>query len=414
MATTLPLGSSPALTLVHPTDLEEAGQALNNSKQWRGPLDLEAYLRREKHLASVDLTKNGGITFWILVDSDEAVSTGSNRKVLAGCESIKKRALLVQDGVVQDATAHGVASVFSPQEYRGRGYGARMIEELGKHLEKWQHVEGRPQFSILYSDIGKKFYAKYGWRPYTSSHMRLPPLPPSASVTVRLPPSTPLTASALSPLCALDEELLRSRLHAIAARDSITKPVVALIPDAVTIAWHHAREDFLAKEFFNKTPHVKGTQVLIPDSSSPSGKRRAWGIWTRIWNSKDISQTKGNTLHLLRLCFEPPQSQIDPEAVFVEDSQATMSILHQAQLQAAEWGMAEVEVWNPTPPVRQAVTLLGQNWSAQGGEGVGEKWATLVDRDAESICSLKWFDDHNVESDGELVEWLENEKFGWC
>ncbi|KAL9050423.1 MAG: hypothetical protein Q9162_006637 [Coniocarpon cinnabarinum] len=413
MVSELPLADSRNLALVHPTEGEQHEQTLENSKMWKGALALDSYIRREQHLANLQLTRDGGITFWVLVDASGDELAGSNRSVLAGCETLKKRALVVEGNVLKDATCHGVASVFSPDRYRGKGYGKRMISELAKHLAQKQQTEGHPHFSILYSDIGKKFYAKSDWRPYSSSHMQLPPLPSSAPVTVRLPESMPLTASALPPLCALDEELLRAKLSKIAASGSATKPVVALIPDAATLAWLHAREDFVAEELFGKTPAVKGAQVLIPDPSSPMGKRRAWGVWTRFWYNADMTVTQGNTLHLLRICIEPANSSSDLDAEFVENTQAIMSVLHQAQLQAGEWGMNEVEVWNPQPATQQAVKLLAADWSTQGGTGVGDKWGIIVDRDEESICSLKWFGDHTGSEGGEVVEWLENEKFGW-
>ena len=414
MVSSPPPGDSPKLALVHPTDSEQHEQILSNSTSWRGALELQSYVGCEQHLANVQLTKDGGITFWVLVDTDESVPHGSNRTVLAGCESLRKRALILADGQLRDATCHGVASVFCPDRFRGRGYGARMIAELGHHLREWQNADGKPQFSVLYSDIGKVFYGKHGWVPYTSSHMHLPPLPSSASITIRVPPSTPLTASDLPPLCALDEELLRSKMSSLISREPGSKPVVALIPDAATLAWHHAREDYVAQTLFNKTPSIKGAQVLIPHPSSPMGKRRAWGVWTRVWQNVDITLTKGNTLHLLRICIEPGSAQDDPESIFVEDTQAVMAIFHQAQRQAAEWGMAEVEVWNPAPATQQAVKLLAQDWSVQGGQGVGEKWGTLIHRDSESICSLKWYDDL-LEGNAreQAVEWIENEKFGW-
>lgn len=414
MIRSLPPKDSSSLALVHPTASEQHTQILNNSKIWRGALALDPYVRREQHLANVKLTMEGGITFWILVDTAENVPEGSDRTVLAGCETLRKRALVAHHGQVENVICHGVASVFSAEEFRGRGYGARMMEELGKRLETWQGEQGRSYLSILYSDIGKRFYTKHHWRPYASSHMQLPPLTGTASVTVRLPQSTPLTASDLPPLCALDEELLSTKLAKLASSGSMTKPAVAIIPDAAVMAWHHAREDFVAKELFGRVPPIKGAQVLIPCPASPTGRRRAWGIWTRMWHNTDLSQVKDNTLHLLRLCIEPAPGDYELESNFVEDTQAVMTILSQAQRQAAEWAMQEVEVWNPAPAMKQAVKLLAQDWSTQGGKGVGEKWGVLVDRDAESICSLRWYGEKQEgdTSDGE-VDWLESEKFAW-
>lgn len=117
-------------------------------------MDLPTYVRRETHLESQAFTKDGGITFWILVDTTIAPN---ERPILASCESLRKQALIAKgDGQVEDVISHGIGSVFCNPEYRGRGYAQRMINELGKKLDNWQQEEGkRASFTVLYSDIGK-------------------------------------------------------------------------------------------------------------------------------------------------------------------------------------------------------------------------------------------------------------------
>jgi len=150
----LPSSDSPTLALLHPTPEENLATTKVNGMSWRGPLCLEAYIRRERHLASQALTRDGGITFWILVDTSK---TSTPRTVLASCETVRKRALIRrQNGRVEETVAHGIASVFCNPDLRGRGYAWRMIQELGKALDTWQHAEGKiADFTILFSDIGK-------------------------------------------------------------------------------------------------------------------------------------------------------------------------------------------------------------------------------------------------------------------
>jgi len=123
-----------------------------NSVSWKGPLQLEAYLRREAHLANQAFTRDGGLTTWVLLSSSDGLS---ERKYLAGCETYRKRAFLSQDGVVKEVTAHGIGSVFVPEEHRGRKYAERMMEELGERLRTWKAEQYPCLFSVLYSDIGK-------------------------------------------------------------------------------------------------------------------------------------------------------------------------------------------------------------------------------------------------------------------
>lgn len=150
----LPNRDSPELHLVLATAEEQLAQLHANSEEWRGVLSLPAYFRREEHLCQQALTENGGLTSWVLVHQPSGTSE-KNRKVLCSCESIKKKSLVATDGKVEDVWAHGVASVFCPPEYRGKGYAGRMMAELGEKLKNWQSQDRPNLFSILYSDIGK-------------------------------------------------------------------------------------------------------------------------------------------------------------------------------------------------------------------------------------------------------------------
>jgi hypothetical protein len=160
-------GDSPNLRLVHPTEDEKLIQFNLNGTEWRGALSLSAYLRREETLSQQQLTKDGGITYWILIDTtlegnplDPASGT---RLPLASCESYRKKALVWQDGKLEETVCHGIGSVFCASHLRKRGYAQRMMQELGKALRTHQMKEGKENlFSILYSDIGKvRAYSNY-------------------------------------------------------------------------------------------------------------------------------------------------------------------------------------------------------------------------------------------------------------
>jgi hypothetical protein len=147
----LPSSKSPALELVHPTKEELLSIWGQNGAEWRGALSMSAYLRRELHLSSQDQTKDGGITYWILIDT-----SANDRTILSACESYRKKAIVVRDGKTKDVVSHGIGSVYCPPECRRRGYAARMMKELGEKLKTWQVGEKKEcMFSILYSDIGK-------------------------------------------------------------------------------------------------------------------------------------------------------------------------------------------------------------------------------------------------------------------
>lgn len=148
---------SSTLILTHPTEAEKVATWKLNGASWRGALSLSSYLRREEHLANQAFTRDGGLTFWVLVNASSPSTLDRPRKVLSSCETLQKRALVAtKEGIVEEAVCHGIGSVFCPPELRGRGYAGKMTRELGKELERWQQKEGKKcPFTVLYSDIGK-------------------------------------------------------------------------------------------------------------------------------------------------------------------------------------------------------------------------------------------------------------------
>lgn len=150
MSTQLPNAKGSEVELAQLTHEEAIQQTRLNSTEWKGPLTLDAYLGREEHLGKQKLVRDGGLTPWALVTKD-----GNPRAVLSSCETIRKKALVAQNGQVKEVICHGVASVFCPPEYRGKGYAGRMIKDLGEKLHHWQTDGHDCLFSVLYSDIGK-------------------------------------------------------------------------------------------------------------------------------------------------------------------------------------------------------------------------------------------------------------------
>ncbi|KAL9603223.1 MAG: hypothetical protein Q9179_002262 [Wetmoreana sp. 5 TL-2023] len=152
----LPKSSSATLRLVQASEAEMIESSTMGATSWRGPLNVGSYLRREAHLRNQVLTRNGGITYWVLVDTAVRPAPGHTRTILSSCETIRKRGLVVQpNGEVKDVISHGIGSVFCNPAYRGRGYAQRMLVELAKNLDTWQQKDGDvAHFSVLWSDIG--------------------------------------------------------------------------------------------------------------------------------------------------------------------------------------------------------------------------------------------------------------------
>lgn len=408
----LPLATSPTLTLSHPTPAENLRQTRNNGAAWRGSLELEQYMRREDFLADQDHSRNGGLTAWILIDTSLPLITNeqgeTERVVLSGCETYYKRALVrpassdvKQDGGVREVLCHGVGSVFCPEEFRRRGYTGRMMQLLGEALRthKKEGSDVEVAMSTLYSDIGKTFYAQAGWEPFESTQVSLPALNNvgeeangvNGKDQQRALHPKKLYHENLETLCEEDELLIRSSLEN-AAPSSKTR--VALIPDVETITWLHAREDFVCKEILQRNPEVKGARV-----NTEKG-HRAWCYWVRMYYNDDLSKVESNVLYILRLVVEPEIDGTD------DGVRAVAALLREAQKEAAKWNMEMVNVWNPKEQTIKA-TAMAMGKKVEDVE--------VIDRETESITSLQWYGEMGKgEKPKEVVQWLANEKFGWC
>lgn len=308
------------------------------------------------------------------------------RPVLSSCESLRKRAVVTtKDGRVEEGVAHGIASVFTDPVFRGKGYASRMMRELGGRLRGWQvkgkgTVNGKAEaehslFSVLYSDIGKTFYARHGWAPFASCHVAFQPGGEGDVKKV----ARPIGYHELAELCCVDEKLLRADL----ARRPAGRTHVAILPELDTMLWHLMREDFMTKCIFGKTPDIRGAVA------GEVGKR-VWAVWMRGYYG-GLNKMEGNTLHVLRVVVEDEEQ---PDEELVAGFRAIVQI---AQAEAAQWKTQDVQMWNPTSKIKGLIEKTGIEFE-------------FIDRDSDSIASLMWYGEEPTAE----VDWVANEKFAWC
>jgi len=220
-ATELPPSNCPSLHLTHPTPSECVQIWTLTYHAWGDALTLPQYLQESQYLTTVPLARNSGMATWILVDS---ALPPDKRPILSSCETFHKRSFITtSDGEVRDVITHGVASVYCNEKYRRRGYAGRMMGDLKEVLRNWQAERGTVVGSLLYSDIGKKFYAALGWHPFpNNSHMEF-----KSSRFSKRPEVRPLFSEDLEQLCKEDEALMRKCL----AQNSDGKIRVMIVPN---------------------------------------------------------------------------------------------------------------------------------------------------------------------------------------
>ncbi|KAL7924320.1 hypothetical protein ACQKWADRAFT_286441 [Trichoderma austrokoningii] len=384
----LPSSNSPTIILTNPTPPERSRTWTYSQPEWGNSLSVPEYLHREEYLLTIPLARDGGITNWILTDSAAAVDPDTaERPVLASCETLRKRALVRgggKDGIVRDVWAHGIASVFTYTGFRGRGYASKMMELLGGYMQATQRESGEPAFSVLFSDIGKEFYAKHGgWMPLENTQIEYrvkeSPVEYDASV-IKL-----LGDEDLPALAERDEELIRKEM-ALPNSSDASKTRVAILPDIDTLQWHLYRQAFICDTAYGRKPAVHGALYASPSTGS-----RVWGIFERNHYGGPNKPEK-NVLSFLRFVVE------DSNISDLELSEAVVGIFRAAEKEARDWECSKVEIWNPLGRVRKIV------------EDAAEFESIFVVRDAKNLASLNWFGDGAAED----LDWVVNERFEWC
>ncbi len=338
----LPREDSPDLYLTHPTPAESVQVWTLVHSSWGDSLKLPQFLAESAHLLTVPLAKDGGMTLWILVDKN---LPPDERPILASCETFKKRGLVADGkGGVEDVVLHAVASVFCDPVYRGRGYGKRMMQELGEALKGWQVEEGEKCMgSLLYSDIGKEYYAKLGWKPAgINSHLEFAACKFEKREEVER--KHVVLDADLDGLCERDEEMIRRRL----GRERDGRSRVVVFPTSDQMRWHHAKEDFMCERILDKEAPFKG--VLVGGWESAD---RMWAVWTRRFYGDPKSARRENTLYILRLAFETEEPDEEQKVKMRKDLKL---VIRNAQNEAAYWGLGTMKIWDPSPLVMELVS----------------------------------------------------------
>jgi hypothetical protein len=379
----LPRATSPELHLTQATEQERTDLWHSNSIEWAGALSTFDYVQREISLLNALQAQGKRTSYWVLVDG---AFHANPRRILASCQTIQKQAFLAEEGRVCEVTVHAITNVFCDTRYRGKGYASRMLLELQRVLGGGQstlddRTSTTSPFTILYSDLGKEFYARLGWHPFSSKELVLPAKSTYGDDAIG---STPLYNYHLADLCEIDTCQIRLALE----RQSTDCVHMALVPDLATIRWHHTRESFICYRTSGRIPVVRGAI-----SGQPG--RRIWAIWTRTIHGP-YKPSSGNRLSVLRLVTE--YEDVTQEAI-----QCMRQVLLMAMQEAARWDMSEVDLWNPSSLIQRLIHSTGLAYQEQ-------------ERKLESIPSVAWLNQKGAESspNPSNTKWMCNEKYGWC
>ncbi|KAF8576485.1 hypothetical protein K439DRAFT_1640492 [Ramaria rubella] len=352
---------------------------------WARGMTEEQFMAREIHLEGREHAADGRLTAWVLVPRDEP----DTMEFRCACETYRRKALITRpSSPPKEVAAYGIASVFTPPQYRNEGYASHMMrlvhyvlaspdslppfpQEWGAPPPSYASVYGDACFSVLYSDVGD-FYKQCGPTPDTSGWHIYSPI----STMWKFNPKAPSAASAtLKKFDFLTEEQCIALWETDSAyiADCLSKTStsshtsITFLPNDGVAAFLLHRVH--AEAPLNPNHPLKHFGVSIPDNDGPT-----YATWTL-----DMDLSTPPVIVVTRLRATP---------------QTLPTLLEALMMEARKLGASAVETWNLPGELADVAVSLG---------------STTVVR-SDHLPALAWY---GSGPSGE-VEWAFNEKFPWC
>lgn len=280
---------------------------LNNYAAWGKKLTTEQYLERESTIASSNMSKNGLHT-WLLVENDgkrpETDPVGSQSEILCACETYERAVYYTHgDGQVHEGLCHSVASVFTPEMHRKKGYATEMMNLLHKKMIAKPGVVA----SNLYSDVGPVFYNRLGWKLYPSFEAWV-------DVSTSAPSSNNVTTTFIDSSTSLDTVLAQDLATQQSKLKSTNTPAAYIPCTTDTFFWFLQRAKFYAKQFEKPVPTRFGCFVS-----------NAFAIWHHDF--------KDNHLYIIKLSYT--------------SAEQLAALVSKAVEEARGYGLSHVLIWEP-------------------------------------------------------------------
>ncbi|KAG7293617.1 hypothetical protein NEMBOFW57_003671 [Staphylotrichum longicolle] len=336
-----------------------------NGASWAPPMTIEQYVGRETTLSQTALSANGGTKYFILHPKTDPET------IVSACEVTTKRAVVASSNEVREVAAYSIASVFTNPRFREQGMAGYMLRQVQAA------VDSTAECGALYSDIGRKYYTRLGWKDFRSPQVLLHFAGEGQEFTA--PEGVSLLKSEDVPqLCERDVAAVKARFQRY-AESGDGKTHVAFLPTAEQLAWHFARDKYVCQTLL-------GREVVYRGAKTADGN--AWIYWDH-----DLREKK---LKVLRIVT----GEGDGEEKRRGDVRA---LVLAALVEAKDWGLHKVLVWEPSVDVAAVATDLWRDL----GPGLE---VVFDEREDGSIPSLRWKQGKSLDA----VVWEDDEYYAWC
>ncbi|KAJ3362284.1 hypothetical protein GGF32_006316 [Allomyces javanicus] len=361
-------GAKYALRRVDKSPLHWAATRENYEEWGRASgLTLDQYFEREQVLQSTAFAQGAHMS-WVLVAANEVKA--ADPTILASCETFHRVGRLGG----QLVNVWVMAAVFVDQTQRGHGYSKHLVTMIRDH---WIAQCPELGVSILYSDVGPRFYDKLGWRVFPSDAL-VATIDPARMPSSSDSPFEYLDAVTAASICGAAWSHAREHDQT----DVGGRQIFAIPLDATCIAWHEANTRF----YYAQSAHGDPRTALHPHGTDTVGIRMRDAVL--LWALHPHVDT--GVLCVLHLAADSGRAAADALSVAVHH--------------AVQFGLGSVEVY----------VTDGWTWDADACVALlGTEWKRESPRD-ESLSSLMLWRDGSVVADPrDEVAWHGNEKYAW-
>ncbi|KIJ55603.1 hypothetical protein M422DRAFT_199885 [Sphaerobolus stellatus SS14] len=372
-------------TLVEATREQLVVSRKRQAVTWARGMTEAEFMSREEYLEKMEHSSNGRFICWALVPRDNTFTLNFP----CSCETFRRKTLVIRpSGALEEVVGYGIASVYCDPEQRGKGFASHMMRLLhhvlapAESLPPFPSSWGAPPerhpgvgdalLSVLYSDVGHRFYELCGPAPDIPGWIVHKPISTvwhlDYMTGVSQQPGDKiewLNKEACEALWEEDAEYIKEQLSQPSNDDLIR--FTFLPNDGIA---GYLLERVLAEAPLTPQQPLEywGVKVTHKDGS------QAYATWTL-----DLELAKPPNLVITRLKSTPDMFPSLMKALLTE---------------ATRLSSKAIEVWN----LEQALIDIAAN---MGGKTTSR---------TEHLPAVAWYVRENLEK----LEWIFNEKFPWC